>query len=231
MSHIVARGGGGLSDDPGDLALNAYTLELSGVRKPRVCFLPTASGDERDNIIRFYETFCRLDCRPTHLTLFRRTVADLGALLAAQEVIWVGGGNTRNMLALWREWAIDQHLREAAARGAVLAGSSAGAICWFESGLTDSIPGRITAMPALGLLPGSFCPHYDSEPLRRPRYYELLAAGAIEPGLACDDGAAVHFIDGRLHEVLAWKPAARMYRLSLVDGQVDEQAVDGRLVA
>ncbi len=231
MSHIVARGGGGLSDDPGDLALNAYTLELSGVRKPRVCFLPTASGDERDNIIRFYETFCRLDCQPTHLTLFRRTVADLGALLAAQEVIWVGGGNTRNMLALWREWAIDQHLREAAARGAVLAGSSAGAICWFESGLTDSIPGRITAMPALGLLPGSFCPHYDSEPQRRPRYHELLAAGAIEPGLACDDGAAVHFIDGRLHEVLAWKPAARMYRLSLVDGQVDEQAVDGRLVA
>jgi peptidase E len=130
------------------------------------------------------------------------------------------------MLALWREWGLDQILREAWRRGVVLAGWSAGAICWFEQGTTDSIPGPLTPLDCLGYLPGSHSPHYDSEPERRPTYHRLLREGRIRPGYAADDGVGLHFTGERLERVVSARPNARAYRVELTDGAVRETPIE-----
>jgi len=139
-----------------------------------------------------------------------------------QDAIYIGGGNTRSLLALWREWGLDVVLRAAYERGVVLGGISAGMICWFEYGVTDSVPGPLTPLRGLGWLPGTACPHYDGEAERRPTFHRLLAAGRVPPGYAADDGAALHFIDDNLAEVVVGKPGANAYRLALDDGTVVE---------
>jgi peptidase E len=211
--QIVAMGGGGFSMEPENPLLDRYVLDLAGVDRPRICFLPTAGGDAADYIVRFYAAFSTLPCAPTHLSLFKPPSADLRALLLSQDIIYVGGGNTKSMLALWYEWDLHVILREAWRAGAILAGLSAGAICWFESGTTDSIPGDLTVLPCLGFLPGSACPHYDGEAARRPAYRRFVASGQIAPGYAVDDGAAVHFVDTRLARVISSRPHARVYRV------------------
>ena len=130
-----------------------------------------------------------------------------------QDAIFVGGGNTRSMLAVWREWELDRHLRAAWEAGIVLGGASAGSICWFEHGLTDSIAGPLTAMPCLGFLAGANCPHYDSEPLRRPTFQRLVARGAITDGIAADDGVALHYVGTRLQKAVSNRPRAKAYRV------------------
>ena len=211
--QIVAMGGGGFSMEPENPLLDRYVLAQAGHDNPRVCFLATASGDAQSYIDRFYEAFAAHRCRPSHLSLFRPFTSATDAFLRKQHVIYVGGGNTRSMLALWREWGVDATLRIAWERGTVLAGLSAGAICWFEQGLTDSVPGALTALPCLGLLPGSACPHYDGEAERRPTFRRLVAAGDLLPGLAVDDGAALHFVGTTLAQVISSRPAARAYRV------------------
>lgn len=177
-------GGGLLTPETGKAELERYVLELTGKPKPRVLFLATATGDDLSYVARFYETYARLGAEPSHVPLFRRTPADLHERLLAQDVIHVGGGNTRSMLAVWHAWAIDVSLRAAWERGVVLTGSSAGGMCWFEQGLTDSVAGDLVTMPCLGFLSGSFCPHYDGEKDRRPLYRRCVASGRILPGLA-----------------------------------------------
>jgi dipeptidase E len=211
--QIVAMGGGGFSMEPENLLLDRYVLHLAGVNRPRICFLPTASGDAAEYIVRFYAAFSALPCAPAHLSLFKPPSADLRAFLLGQDVIYVGGGNTKSMLALWREWDIHTILREAWRAGVILAGLSAGAICWFESGITDSIPGDLTVLPCLGFLPGSACPHYDGEAARRPAYQHFVASGQIAPGYAADDGAALHFVGTRLERVVTSRLQARAYRV------------------
>ncbi|MBL8166023.1 MAG: peptidase E, partial [Anaerolineae bacterium] len=174
MQHIIAMGGGGFSMEPANPALDRYVIEQTGVARPKVCFLSQASGEARDYIINFYKAFTDLDCRPSYLSLFAPHTADVRGFLLDQQVIYVGGGNTKSMLALWREWGLDGILRDAAANGTILAGLSAGAICWFEYGITDSIPGTLTPLPCLGFLPGSCSPHYDGEALRRPEYQRMI---------------------------------------------------------
>jgi dipeptidase E len=226
MRQIIAMGGGGFSMEPDNLALDRYILAQTSKADPAVCFLPTASGDADGYIVKFYAAFTGLACRPTHLSLFGRTPPDLGAFLLAQDVVYVGGGNTRSMLALWREWGLDDALRAAWDQGVILAGLSAGAICWFEEGVTDSAAGSLGPLAGLGLLAGSCCPHYDGEPERRPAYQRLVAGGAMLPGYGIDDGAALHFLDNELRAVVASRPESRAYRVvSAVDG-VQEQALD-----
>jgi dipeptidase E len=213
--QIVAMGGGGFSMEPDNLALDRYVLDLVARPNPRVCFLPTASGDAQTYVDTFYAAFTSLPCEPTHLSLFSpATTADPRSFLLAQDIIYVGGGNTRSMLALWREWEIDRFLREAWQSGIVLAGISAGSICWFEEGVTDSIPGRLTPLRCLGFLPGSNCPHYDGEPERRPAYHRLLAAGLISDGYATDDGVALHFIGDHLERIVSSRPDAHAYQVA-----------------
>jgi dipeptidase E len=179
--HIIALGGGGFSDATQSHKLDEYILSFAAKSKPRVCFLPTASGDARLYIKRFYRSFERLGAKASHLSLFQPTPQPATKVLAAQDVIYVGGGNTRAMLVLWKEWGVDAILRRAHSRGTILAGISAGALCWFEQGLTDSNPGGYTPLDALGWLKGSFCPHFDSEPRRKPVFRSLIRAGTLVP--------------------------------------------------
>ncbi len=199
---IIAMGGGGFSMEPDEPALDCYILTQTAAAMPRVCFVPTASGDAREYIARFYDAFGALDCEPCHLDLFRR--GDRLQDLREADVVYVGGGNTANMLAIWRLHGVDTALREAAARGVVLAGLSAGSLCWFEEGVSDSFgPALAPLHDGLGLLRGSHCPHFDGEPRRRPRYLRLVQTGVLKPGIAVDDGVAVRFSGGRIAEAVA----------------------------
>lgn len=153
-------------------------------------------------------------CSVRHLTFFNPPVADLRSYLLACDLIFVGGGNTKSMLALWREWGVDAILGEAWERGIVLSGVSAGSICWFEQGITDSIPGPLTPLPCLGFLKGSDCPHFDGEPERRPTFHRMLTTGEIMPGYAADDHAALVFEGETLARVVATTPTARAYHLA-----------------
>ncbi len=215
--QIIALGGGGFS-------LDAYVLRQARSKVPRVAFLPTASGDADSYIVGFYSAFSKLDCHPSHLPFFKRT-PELRKYVLGQDVIYVGGGNTKSMLAVWRDYELPNILREAWQQGIVLAGVSAGAICWFEQGVTDSYSERLSAMSCLGFLPGSCCPHYDSEPERRPTYHKLLLTGEVSAGLAIEDGVAVHFVGRMIHTVVASKPGAKAYRVYATGGAVKEEAL------
>lgn len=213
MKQIIAMGGGGFSMEPGNPLLDRYFLEQTGKTNPSICFVGTASGDSQDYVARFYAGFGKLKCKPAHLSLFRPP-PDIASFVFSQDAIYVGGGNTKNLLALWRDWKLDRLLRQAWARGIVLGGLSAGSICWFQQGLTDSFAGRLTRLDCLGWLGGSNCPHYDGEAERRPAYRRLVAAGRMVPGLAADDGVALHFIGTELRHVVSSRPKARAYRVS-----------------
>ncbi|HEU0026875.1 MAG TPA: peptidase E [Ktedonobacterales bacterium] len=229
--RIVAIGGCGFDAEAGDGALFRYLIALTGKQRPEVCFIPTASGENPDYTIGFYQTFNALGCATRHLHFFPNPpTADLRGYLLACDLIYVGGGNTKSMLALWREWGVDAILREAWERGIVLSGVSAGSICWFEQGLTDSIPGPLTPLPCLGFLTGSDCPHFDGEPERRPTLHRLLAEGAMIPGYAADDHAALRFDGETLTEVIATRPGARAYSLRAENGQVTETPLEARLL-
>ncbi|MCA9592430.1 MAG: peptidase E [Myxococcales bacterium] len=209
MGHIVALGGGGFSMEDSPL-LDDYILSLGRQPRPRICFLGTASGDNENYVVRFYRRFSRADCRPTHLELFRRAEQDLEGFAKEQDIFYVGGGNTANMLAVWRLHGFERALKAAYAEGTVLAGVSAGAVCWFEQGVTDSFGRDLSGMEGLGMLSGSFCPHYDGEPLRRPRYHELVAAG-MPAGIAADDSVAVHYEEGVVARAVGSRKEARAF--------------------
>lgn len=210
--HIVAFGGAMLVPERGS-APEAYVLSLVERPRPRVLFLATATGDDPAYVARFYQTYARLGAEPSHLPLFRRTPVDLRTLVLGHDVVHVGGGNTRSMLAVWRGWGIDVILREAWERGVVMTGSSAGAICWFTGGVTDSWADGLRAMPGLGFAPESFCPHYDGEPERRPSYRALVSTGGLPAGFAADDAAGVHRLDDAPYAFLSATPAAQVYRV------------------
>ncbi len=215
-------GGGGFSMEPENPLLDDFVLGLTGATRPRVCFLATASGDAEGYIADFQAAFATR-AHASHLALFDRTVDDIEGLLLGQDVIYVGGGNTANMLAVWRVHGVDRVLRAAWEAGVVLAGLSAGSICWFESGTTDSFgPGLDVLTGGLGLLPGSHCPHYDGEPLRRPTYQRHVAEGLLPAGYAADDGAALVFDGASLLEVVSSRPDAAAYRVELLDGSARE---------
>lgn len=210
--------------EPGNPLLDDYFLRQTGKSNPAVCFVGTASGDSEIYIKRFYAAFRKRRCRPTHLSLFKPP-RDIEAFVFSQDAIYVGGGNTKSLLALWRDWKLDRILRQAWTRGIVLGGISAGSICWFEQGLTDSLTGSLTPLDCLGLLKGSNCPHYDGEAARRPAYRTCVGSGRILPGLAADDGVAFHFIGRKLRHVVASRPKAKAYRLSRHGGTFQEEVL------
>ncbi|GCE00361.1 peptidase E [Embleya hyalina] len=214
-THLVAMGGGGFSMNDGATALDRYVLDLTGRPRPNVCFVPTASGDADSYVERFRGAFASWDCSVDHLSLFKRTDAELADVLAESDVIYVGGGSTLNLLALWRLHGLDAALSaRAARRDLVVCGLSAGALCWFEGGITDSYGPRLRPLAdGLGWARGSVCPHYDGEPGRRPAYHAAVAAGTLAPGYALDDGAAIHLVDGEPHRFVAELPKARAYRI------------------
>ena len=211
LRQIIALGGHTLSDCREDISLSRYLLDQATVDCPRVCFLSQASGEDPSYVLRFYRHFQALGAQPADLSLFQPHTADIEGFLLAHDAIYVGGGNTLSMLTLWRAWGLDRILRAAWEQGTVLAGVSAGAICWFEQGLTDSIPGKLSALDCLGFLPGSCSPHYDGEAERRPGYHRMIAAGEIRPGYGVDDHAALHFRGKDLAAVVTSRGSASAY--------------------
>ena len=213
--HILAIGGIGspLSQREPLPALLAHALGLAGTPAPRVCVLNTANGDDPGSYQRFYARLTQHGARVSHLQLFPMpNVADPEDLLMSQDVIFVGGGSVANMVAVWRVHGVDRMMRRAWESGVVLAGVSAGAICWFEGGTTDSFGPVLRPFTAgLGMLPGSYCPHYSSEPTRRPAFQSLVAAGSLGAGLACDDGAGAHFTGDGLTAIVTDRAGASGY--------------------
>ncbi|MEU2554513.1 peptidase E [Streptomyces sp. NPDC013313] len=208
----VALLGGGFSTD-GDGLLDDWLLNHARGPRPKVCFVPTASGDAPAYIDQFLTAFTSRHCEPSVLSLFRRELDDeaLQAFLLSQDVVYVGGGNTANLLAVWRAHGVDRLLREACSRGTLLCGISAGANCWAGGSHTDSFGPLTFLQDGLGFLPGSVCPHYDSEPGRRTSFRETVAHGMLPAGWALEDGVGALFTNGRLEEAVTRRPEARLY--------------------
>ena len=219
--QIIALGGGGFTAEPRNPPLERYILAQTGKTNPSVCFLASATGDAPTYVAKFYEAFAKLRCRPSHVPLFERT-PDLRKALLSQDVIYVGGGNTQSMLAVWREWRLPELLREAWNSGTILAGVSAGAICWFQSGVTDSWAEELKPLRCLGWLPGACCPHYDGEAERRPAVRRFVDKRIMPEVLALDDRAAAHFVGRKLLRVVVSRPKAGAYRVRKEKGKVVE---------
>ena len=233
--HIVALGGGSFRTHPGN-ALETFLLELTGKERPRVLFLPTAGGDQEATIELFRERFLAGRCEPSVLRLFGREHEDLAPILLEQDLVFVGGGNTANQRAIWRIHGVDRLLATAWARGIVLAGVSAGALCWFHEGVTDSFhPTKLQPIHGLlGFLPGSFCPHYDSEANRRPLYQEFVGTGKLAAGFAADDGVGLVFRDTVFLEAVSFLPGKSAWRVEPCDnsrpGAANETRIPARLL-
>jgi dipeptidase E len=226
--RIIAIGGGGFLMERTTSQLDEYFVSATNVRRPRVCFISTAAGDPELMIARYYKAFSKLGCRTSHLSFFRKPSRNAIALnrfekdLLAQDAIYVGGGNTRSMLAVWRDWGLDRILRKSWQSGVLLGGMSAGAICWFEYGATDSLlgPGRSSPLRCLGFLPGSCSPHFDGEPHRRADFRRLISEGELPPGIGIDDGAAVLFNGPSIVEVVSNRSGATAYRVAIAGAGV-----------
>jgi dipeptidase E len=225
LRQIVAFGGGGFSMESGNPLLDDYVLGLTGRRRPRVCFLPSASGDADHYIVRFYRAFPADRCEAGHISLFRREQGpeDLRAHLLSQDLIYVGGGSVISLLGVWRAHGIDEILREAWEAGVVLCGLSAGSLCWFTEAVTG-FHGAPRRVEGLGLLPFSNCVHYEPGSERLSAYRDFIRAG-MRSGYAAEDGAALHFVGAELSRVVASRPAARGYRLDALGERVVEMPI------
>lgn len=229
---IVAMGGGSLLP-PYESTRDEFILSLARRPTPRVAFVATASGDSDGYTAAFFRSVGSLDCVATDLTLFERREADLRRFVLGLDVLYVGGGNTLSLLAVWRAHGLDEILRDAWHGGVVLCGVSAGMNCWFEQSITDSYEIGIARVlnDGLGFLPGSSCPHYDAEEARRPAYQQAVARGDIAPGYAADHAAALVFSGTELREVVSRAPSACAYRVEPAPGgDYTEQVLPARLL-
>lgn len=211
-----------------------YMAELTGKPRPRICYLPTASADRPEAKLNFYNWCSSLNVEPFVQDVFIESLTQTKGwdeVLLSADAILVSGGNTLNQQAIWRAQGIDVVLREAWERGIVLSGASAGSLCWFEEGTTDSRPKALSIVQCLGFLPGSHSPHYDAEPGRRPLYHELIGSRQLKPGYACDNEAGLYFEGTELRRVVAAKDDAKCYYVSVVDGRVVEVVLEPERIA
>ncbi len=223
--HIVALGGGAAPEQWAEM--RRFVLGLTGKERARLLYVPTAAAEDDGAVAAFFESYAR-ETDASVLRTFPWPPRDLREAILSQDAICVSGGNTANMLAIWRVHGIDAVLREAWESGVVLFGASAGMICWFEHGVTDSFGPQLEGMDCLGWLPGSACPHYDGEELRRPRYRELVDGG-FAGGIAADDGVGLHYVGAELAEVVTCRPGATAYRVtSDGEGRLDARLLDRR---
>ena len=221
--NIIAIGGGGFGANPGQGIIEKYILKQTKKKNPRICFIPTATGDNEAYKVNFYSTFSRLDCQPSHLDFFKRT-PDLNKLILNQDAIFVGGGNTKSMLAVWKEWGLDKILKKAYLNGLVMSGVSAGAICWFQNGITDSWASNLKIMPCLNFVKGTCCPHYDEEPERKPVVKNFLLKNKIKNVYAVDGGAALHVKDEKIFKSVIFKKNKNSYLVEVKEKKVNEKS-------
>lgn len=229
--RLIAMGGGGFS--MGDRVLDDYVLGFVDASRPKVCLLPTATSNVGATVAQFLAAFPSHSFEPTFLDLFERRVEDIRSFLGEQDLIYVGGGSTANMLSIWRVHELDGALRTAWDAGVTCCGVSAGANCWFEASATESFfVGRTDPLVnGLGMIPGSFCPHYDSVPERRTRYRALVAAGILPAGIACDDFVAVRFEGTSLVEAVASRASAGAYHVTACPAGVREEQLSAQILS
>jgi dipeptidase E len=213
----------------GNTLLDDHLLELTGVERPRVCFLPTASGDADHYVVRFYKAFAASRCEPSHISLFRREtgVGDPHAHLLAQDLVYVGGGSLVSLLGTWRAHGIDTALREAWQAGVVMCGGSAGSLCWFSEALSGFHEGPTRRLEGLGFLPWSNAVHYCDEPERQSAFQQAIEDG-MAPGYGVGDAAALHFVGTELAEVVCSRPGARAVHVSSAGNGVIERELATR---
>ena len=191
IKNIVAIGGGGFGRSLGSLAIEKYIISLVKKKNPKICFIPTASGDNDLYKLNFYRAFSKLKCITSHIDFFSRT-EDLEEKVSTQDIIYVGGGNTKSMLAVWKEWNLHEILKKAYENGIVMSGVSAGAICWFDKGITDSYSDRLEIIDCLGIVKGIACPHFDEEKERKPYVYEIIQKEIIKSCICIEGNCALH---------------------------------------
>ena len=221
--QIIAIGGGGFGRNPGEGIIENYILNQSNVKKPNICFVPTATGDNEAYKNNYYATFTKLNCNPVHLDFFKRT-PNLENLINEQDIIFVGGGNTKSMLAVWKDWGLNSILHEAYKNGVVMSGVSAGAICWFEKGITDSWSEDLKVMDCLGFVKGACCPHYDEEPQRRPSLKKFLSQKILESCYAVDGGCALHIQDEKKYGSIAFSKNKKSFHVEFKNDKVVENS-------
>jgi peptidase E len=224
-------GGGGFTMEPENPVLDDFVLSLTEAPIPRILFLPTASGDPTAQIIAFHGRFGDRGCRAEHLSLFRLQGmrGSLRDILLDQDIVYIGGGSMRNLLAIWRAHGLDALLIEAWERGVVLAGLSAGAMCWFEGGITRS-SGPAETIAGLGVLPGSLTVHADGEPERLPAFLDAVKTGALPGGWAADDGVGLLFRERALERTVSSRPGAGAFRCDAVEGELVRRRVEPDLL-
>jgi peptidase E len=221
---------GGIYDTP----FIRYMATLTGKKRPRICYLPTASADSPFATLGFYDTCATLDVEPHAQQSFVESLSQKQGwdeVLLSMDGIVVSGGNTLNQQAIWRAQGIDAVLREAWDRGIVLGGASAGSLCWFDEGTTDSRPKALSIVRCLGFIKGSHSPHYDAEPGRRPLYQKLILAGEMQPGYACDNNAGIYFEDNQVARVVSTRAESKVYRVSVDAGKIVEKVLEPELIA
>lgn len=212
----------------------AYMAELTGKERPRLCYLPTATADSDSSVVRWYERCAPLNVEPHSQDCFINSYSmdqSWEDIFLSMDGIVVSGGNTLNQQAIWRAQGIDEVLREAWNRGIVLGGSSAGSLCWFEEGTTDSRPKELTKIECLGFLAGSHSPHYDGEVQRRPTYHRLISSGVLKPGWACDNNAGILFEGTEPVRFVATQPGVGVYYVDLVNGEIVETPYEPELLS
>ena len=223
IKQIICIGGGGFGRNPKQRIIEKYILQQSNAETPNILFLPTASAEDKSYIVNFYSCFSGLNCNPTHINLFERTPRLEGVVNKA-DIIYVGGGNTKSMLAVWKEWKLDILLKKAYDRGAVLSGVSAGAICWFDTGVTDSWASNLNLIPCIGLLNGSCCPHYNSEKDRRPSVHKFIKDKKVSSVYSIEDGAAIHFKDGKPYKNISFMGNGKVFLVEEKNNLIKENA-------
>ena len=223
---LIAGGGFGT-------AFIRYMATLTGKQRPKILYLPTASADSPSGIITWFRNCAPLNVEASVQESFiastRQTRSWEEVLLSVDGIV-CSGGNTLNQQAIWKAQGIDVILRKAWDQGIVLGGASAGSLCWFEEGTTDSRPKELTTVQCLGFLKGSHSPHYDAEPGRRPLYQRLIGSGQMKPGYACDNDAGIYFEDNEVKRVVHTRAAAKVYYVSLVNGRVNERVMEPEMI-
>ena len=220
--QIIAIGGGGFGRTPGEGLIEKYILDQSEKDVPNICFIPTATGDNEAYKVNYYSTFSKLNCSPSHLDFFKRT-PDLKELILKQDVIFVGGGNTKSMLAVWKDWGLDLLLKEAYEKGVIMSGVSAGAICWFDQGITDSWAEDLKVMDCLGFIEGACCPHYDEEPQRKPSLNKFITKKVLKSCYAVDGGCALHIEDEKEFKSVVFSKNKNSFLVEMKDNKVEEK--------
>ena len=222
IKNIVAIGGGGFGRSLGSLEIEKYIISLVNKKRPKICFIPTASGDSSLYKLNFYRAFSKLDCITSHIDFFSRT-ENLEEKVLSQDIIYVGGGNTKSMLAVWKEWNLKEILQNAYDKGIIMSGVSAGAICWFDKGITDSFANKLTILKCLGLVKDIACPHFDEEKERKPYVNDLIKNEIIKSCICIEGNCALHIKNDVEYSSIDFGYGKKCFRLSKENNKIKKE--------